>query len=206
MLALEFPETPMIFIDVCLRQNEHRIFRTYRVLEEAERTYSVDNPPYNKIRTKRQSNGQYDDSYIKSATECTSDNKDQEYIELLLELQAARRIRKKAEAKREEARQLELAEEANLMKAHTDGTISECQCCFGDYPMNRMVHCDNEEASHWFCKNCAKRNAEAVIGQSKYQLVCMATDGCAASFSMAQRYATCFDVPDLMLIVQDQFF
>ena len=205
-MALEFPETPMAFIDVCLRQNGHRIFPTYRVLEEAERTYSFENPPYNKIKTKRKWKGQYDDSYIKSIIECTSDTDNQQYMDLLLELQAARRVRKKAESKREEARQLELAEEANLLKAQADGTMLDCQCCFGDYPMNRMVQCDSEEVSHWFCKDCAKRNAEAVIGQSKYQLVCMATDGCASSFSMAQRYASQCDAPDFMLIVRDQFF
>jgi len=185
MLATEFPETPMAFVDVCLRQNQYRIFPTYRVLEEAERTYSLDNPPYNKIRTKRKSSGQYDDCSIKRIVESTSHSLP--YTELLLEFQAARRVRRKAEAKREEAHLLELAEEANLLKAQADGTMLDCQCCFGDYPMNRMVHCDSDELSHWFCKDCAKRNAETVIGQSKYQLVCMATDGCASSFSMAQR-------------------
>jgi TRIAD3 protein (E3 ubiquitin-protein ligase RNF216) len=175
----------MAFIDTCLRQNGQRMFSTYRILEEAERTYSLENPPYNKIRTKRKMPEEYREANIQAFTAAVAN--DQGLVDLLEEFQASRKVRRKADARREEERQVELAEETNLLKAQAEGTILDCQCCFGDYPMNRMVHCDNEEFMHWFCKDCTKRNAETVIGQSKYHLVCMSMDGCTSSFSIAQR-------------------
>ena len=161
------------------------MFSTYRILEEAERTYNLETPPYNKIKTKRRMPEEYQEANLRVYIAAIPH--DQERIDMLEEFQAARGVRKKAEAKRKEERQLELAEQANLEKAQSEGTMLDCQCCFDDYPMNRMVHCNNEEVLHWFCKGCAKQNAETVIGQSKYQLVCMTMEGCASSFSRAQR-------------------
>jgi E3 ubiquitin-protein ligase RNF216 len=182
---MEFSGTPVTFIETCLRQNGYRMFSTYRVLEEAERTYDPENPPYNKIKVKRKMLDEYQDINLESSLAQISD--DQQRVELLRELQAARRIRKNANSKREEERQLELEEEANLLNAQAEGTMLDCQCCFDDYPVNRMVHCDSEEVLHWFCRGCARQNAETMIGQSKYQLVCMAMEGCTSSFSIAQR-------------------
>jgi TRIAD3 protein (E3 ubiquitin-protein ligase RNF216) len=175
----------MTFIDTCLRQNGHRMFTTYRILDEAERSYDMRNPPYNNIKTKRKMIAEYQEANVEETIAVLLD--DQQRIDLLRELQAARRIRKNARLKREEQRQLERREEANLLKAQAEGTMLDCQCCFGDYPINRMVHCGNEVAMHWFCRSCARQNAETVIGQSKFELVCMAMEGCTYSFSLAQR-------------------
>ena len=40
--------------------------------------------------------------------------------------------------------------------------------------------------TQWFCVECSRRNAEAQIGQHKYQLTCMSMDKCTASFSREQ--------------------
>jgi TRIAD3 protein (E3 ubiquitin-protein ligase RNF216) len=181
---MEFADTPVTFIETCLRQNKYHVFSTYRVLEEAERTYDIQNPPYNKIKAKRKMLDEYREANLQTSI---TNVPDERCRNILLELQAARRIRKKADSKRREERRLELEEENNLLKAQAEGTMMDCQCCFGDYPINRMVHCDSEEDLHWFCRGCARRNAETVIGQSKYQLVCMAMEDCTFSFSMAQR-------------------
>lgn len=186
---MEFADTPVAFIDTCLRQNKYHVFSTYRVLEEAERTYSIQNPPYNKIKAKRKMPSEYREENLPAAIASLQDER---FRNVLFELQAARRIRKKANSKRQEERQRELDEETNLLKAQAEGTMLDCQCCFGDYPINRMVHCDSEEDLHWFCRGCARRNAETVIGQSKYLLVCMAMEDCTSSFSKAQRYTLNF--------------
>lgn len=178
----------MAFIDTCLRQNKYRVFSAYRILEEAERTYSFQNPPYNRIKTKRKMPPEYKEDAL--ADFISSYPHDQERVGMLQEFAAARRVRKKADIKRDEERQVELDEEANLAKAEAEGTMFDCQCCFCEYPANRMVHCDSEDAIHWFCKGCARRNAETVIGQSKYTLVCMAMEGCTASFSHEQRWVS----------------
>lgn len=65
--------------------------------------------------------------------------------------------------------------------------MQECGCCFGDFPRNRMVHCNNESEIHWFCKDCSRLNAETQIGQAKYELQCMSTDGCEGGYSYKQR-------------------
>lgn len=111
---------------------------------------------------------------------------DAERNETLRELRAARKFKAKAEAKREAERVAVLEEEENERRAQAEGTMKECLCCFGDYPLNRMIHCDADEM-HWFCRRCALRNAETEVGQSKYELSCMSMEGCDACFSMSQR-------------------
>lgn len=184
MLSQEFQETPMTFIDATLSQSGFRLFSAYRVLEEAERTYDATNPVYNKIRPRKKS----DFLDAKIGTMLNASNLPADRREVLEELMAARRIRRKADQIREQERQTELAEEGNLKHAEQNGLMGECCCCYGDYPLNRMVHCSAEE-EHPFCKPCALKNAETVVGNSKYELKCMSMDGCVAGFSMQQRYA-----------------
>ena len=62
----------------------------------------------------------------------------------------------------------------------------DCQCCFGDYPINKLTHCDGDEP-HFFCFECARRNVMEEIGQSRYKLQCMDGSGCKASFSHGQK-------------------
>ncbi|CAK7222439.1 hypothetical protein SBRCBS47491_004864 [Sporothrix bragantina] len=106
--------------------------------------------------------------------------------EALEEYLAALKIRQLRKVQREAEKQREIEEEANLRQAQRDGTAKECECCFGDFAMNRMVHCD-ASTLHWFCKDCARRMAETQIGLSKYTLECMSMDSCKASFSYEQR-------------------
>ncbi|KAH8900208.1 hypothetical protein GQ53DRAFT_634215 [Thozetella sp. PMI_491] len=91
------------------------------------------------------------------------------------------------ERKRNIEKQQEELEARNLEKAKADGAMGECQCCFNDVPLNRMVHCDAGEKEHYFCYSCSRQLAETQIGMSKHQLACMSADGCGASFSVDQR-------------------
>ena len=184
ILQQEFPLTPAHFIDVTLSQSGHRLFSAYRVLEEADRTYDSIEPPYNKIKKARKMEPHLEEAAVLSYL--ANPDEDNEKVEVLKELQAARRIRKKADARRQEERDMELEEEANTRRAEADGTMGECGCCYCDYPMNRMVHCGGE-VLHWFCRNCARMTAEVEIGKSKYELLCMSTDKCTAGFSIDQR-------------------
>ncbi|KAK0368965.1 hypothetical protein CLIM01_13675 [Colletotrichum limetticola] len=76
---------------------------------------------------------------------------------------AARRMPEAAGAKREAA------------------TIFDCGWCYGEFALNRMVCCEN--GNHFFCVDCARRNAETVVGLSKFEFTCMSTDGCDAGFA-----------------------
>jgi TRIAD3 protein (E3 ubiquitin-protein ligase RNF216) len=186
----------MTFIDSALNQSGYRLFSTYRVLEEAHRTFDVRQPPYNKIKYQNKAR-RMDDDHTDANLEATIQRMTQsgyqnQEAEILRELQAARRIRKKAEAKVRAERQAEIDEEENARRAEAEGTMSECGCCFGDYPLNRMVHCDSIETIHFFCRKCAKQNADTEIGNSKYHLGCMSMDECKAGFSLDQRYVLHF--------------
>ncbi|TVY30199.1 E3 ubiquitin-protein ligase [Lachnellula hyalina] len=184
ILQVEFPETPMVFIYAALDQSQHRLFQAYRILEEAQRAFNPADPPYNKIKNARKSQAEFKDSSIQA--HIVSPEVDPARKDILRELQAARSIRSKAEAKRELESEAEREEEANEQKAIAEGTMQECGCCFGDCPFNRMVHCD-ADTMHWFCKACAKQTADTEIGNSKYILRCMSMDGCEGGFSLDQR-------------------
>src|SRR5947209_2292814 len=55
------------------------------------------------------------------------------------------------------------------------------QCCFGEYPGNRMTHCGGDEC-HFFCLVCAHSNAANEIGLGRYKIKCMDGSGCQAEF------------------------
>lgn len=184
ILSFEFPQTPMTFIDSTLFSSGHRLFTAYRTLEEIHRTFDAANPPYNRIKNLRRMPVEYREQNLEEAI---SENLSPEKSDIFKELQACRNIRKSAESRRLAEREAQLAEEENERRAIAEGTMSECACCYCDYPLNRMVHCNSEDVLHWFCRGCARQTAETEIGNSKYELSCMSTDGCEAGFSLEQR-------------------
>ncbi|PMD35766.1 hypothetical protein L207DRAFT_434146 [Hyaloscypha variabilis F] len=175
----------MAFIDATLSQSGHRLFSAYQLLDEASRTYNPLTSLYTKIKTARKGHIDFGDDSIEAII--AEPNGDLERADTLRELRAARKYKAKADEKREAERAAALAEEENEIKAQAEGTMKECACCFGDYPLNRMVHCDAEVEMHWFCRGCALRNAETEVGQSKYELCCMSMEGCDAKFTLSQR-------------------
>ncbi|TVY80943.1 E3 ubiquitin-protein ligase [Lachnellula suecica] len=184
ILQVEFPETPMVFIDATINQSHHRLYQAYRILEEAQRTFNQDRPPYNKIKTARKMPSHFREPEVQKFIDAIGSS--QPHVEILQELQAARRMRKKEERKQEKELEAEREEKENEQTAIAEGTMQECGCCYCDYPRNRMIHCDTDEL-HFFCKGCATKMAETEIGNSKYILRCMSMDGCEGGFSADER-------------------
>ena len=174
----------MTFIDTILTASRFHLFQSYAILSEAERNYNVEHPAYIKLKGRRLRPLAWEDAALQIYVDDAGS--DPAMADIYRELQAARKVRSKAEEERVAARQLELDEEANELQAKEDGTMSECGCCCMDYPMNRMVHCD-ADVLHWFCKTCARQMAETEIGKSKYELRCMSMDNCEGGFSRDQR-------------------
>lgn len=174
----------MAFIDKTLIKSGHRLFTAYRLLEEAQRNYDPVNPEYQKIKNLRRMPDVYREEQI---DETILSQAPPEAIEIYRELKVVRNISKTSAAHRQAELDAQLAEEENERRAQAEGTMSECGCCFGDFPLNRMIHCDSESILHWFCRGCAKQMAENEIGNSKYELNCMSTDGCTGGFSLEQR-------------------
>lgn len=104
----------------------------------------------------------------------------------IAEFHAAQKICEDKAAIRADKNRQEQEELDNINRAKAEGTMSECGCCFEEFPLNRMVHCNGDEL-HWFCRGCAKRMAETEVGLSKYHLACMSMDGCTGDFSQDQR-------------------
>jgi TRIAD3 protein (E3 ubiquitin-protein ligase RNF216) len=177
----------MSFIDTTLNNSGYRLFSAYIKLEEAQRTLDPKKPAYNKNKSRRKMPQEYQAANL-DATIAAVETETPHVAEVLRELQAARKLRRTADIRRQVEREKQLLEEENESKAIAEGTMSECGCCFSDYPLNRMVHCDSDKVLHWFCRSCARQMASTAIGNSKYQLQCMSTEGCEAGFSVSQRY------------------
>lgn len=124
-----------------MAQNKDHLFPAYRVLEEAERTWNISRPPYNKLKNRRVLQRPHLDREAPAKLERYLESGFLDPLErdVLMELQAARKVRKKADDQRKAELQFEREEELNAIRAQAEGTMSECGCCFGDFPLNRMV-------------------------------------------------------------------
>jgi TRIAD3 protein (E3 ubiquitin-protein ligase RNF216) len=73
--------------------------------------------------------------------------REQQEIELMEELKAARLARRHANLMRQKELEALEAEKRNFDEALSKGEIKECECCFVDTAQNRLVHC-NAENTH----------------------------------------------------------
>lgn len=176
----------MVLINRALRETSYRLFPAYQAIEDADRKLDSEQSNYYRIKRPRKQEKQFMDIEL-DQTIATPDTEEWNR-EFLTEFRLARKLTREAKAKRHAEREAELEEERNIREAEAQGQIGECGCCICEFPFNRMVHCANETVTHWFCRACAKLNADTIIGQSKYQLHCMSMDGCTAGFSLEQRY------------------
>ncbi|KAJ4011736.1 hypothetical protein NW752_008747 [Fusarium irregulare] len=178
MIAGDFPFVPMKVIQHVLSKNNSLLFPTYLalndIIEEAGEPISFKwaykKRPSNMPPKYKEANI---DESIRSADR--SLEKERGEAELMEELKAARAARRHAKM-----------EQQNFDEARSRGEIKECECCFGDFAENRLVHCNGGDI-HFFCFQCALRNAEIQVGLSKHELECMSTEGCKAGFSRKER-------------------
>ena len=169
-----FPQAYAHDVDAVLRRNNSVLFETYQALDAAF-AEGAQNAILNRKKkvTKifygildPQSTG-YNNLGAKHARD---------------EFDVAKRFAEAEAAKK----QLQENESRNADQAKKDGTIAECQCCWEEAPLNRMVVCDGELA-HSFCYRCARSLAETQIGLSRSDLTCMSSAGCTAGFARDQQ-------------------
>lgn len=161
-----------------LADNNNTLFPAYLKLaqKEADEVWKPKKRP-------SKSNPDWEDNRIDRTISKTLNETDKTVLE---EFKVARQAGKAWELDLLKEKQRELDETANFTKAVAEGTTSECECCCDQFALNRMVHCDGDTL-HWFCRNCARSNAETQVGLSKFELHCMSMDGCAAGFSRDQK-------------------
>ncbi|KAJ4380569.1 hypothetical protein N0V86_003928 [Didymella sp. IMI 355093] len=171
LLKDEFLNIPARHIDNTFRQHK-TLFKSYIILEGQLRTYQRTAHTFTKPPRPRNKRG----------------------IELVLikqgsrlpkELRAAKRKIENEAVKRRKVEEMKRAEEVNLQRAQRNNEMGECQCCFAQYPLNRMITCSGKDI-HFFCMNCMKQYVETEIGQSKCRPVCFASIECRGAFSRAQ--------------------
>lgn len=163
-------------VERLLKIHNNRLYPTYQALDESDKGLEGVPTRVKKFAGKR---AHPEEAMRHSTMEAEK--------EALAEFDAASAVCQ-ARARERDAKKAKEREEAdNLARAKAEGTVAECGCCYDELPLNRMVHCTST-SPHWFCRGCAKRMAENVVGMSKYQLDCLSTEGCDGTFSQDQRY------------------
>lgn len=75
--------------------------------------------------------------------------------DMLKELRAARLIRASLLDKKQKETKAKEAERKDHEQAKARGLLMECECCFTEFTMSRLVHCDGE-ISHVSCIPCMR--------------------------------------------------
>jgi TRIAD3 protein (E3 ubiquitin-protein ligase RNF216) len=92
------------------------------------------------------------------------------HVEALRELKVARQAGATRRIELVKEKEEKQGEEDNLLRAMAEGTMDDCGTCYSEIPLNRMVHC-NGDTLHWFCRDCARKNAESQIGHVYWGLL-----------------------------------
>ncbi|KAJ4425129.1 hypothetical protein N0V82_000184 [Gnomoniopsis sp. IMI 355080] len=164
-----FPQMYVENLKSFMALNGGILYPTYLLLSKATAQGDEANPLFKKKKGRVPKNPPFLASVL---DERIRDCRDEGEREALEEVRAAR-IAEHIEAdEAAEARHKEQQELENLETAKAEGTITDCGCCFVEFAINRMVHCDGEEVH---------------IGMAKYHLECMSTDGCTGGFARNQR-------------------
>ncbi|KAK2779673.1 ring finger domain-containing protein [Colletotrichum kahawae] len=186
VLSQDFPRATIKSIAKLLEEHNNCLMQAYLALDEITCNWKAGKTKagFEFKKTRTPPNPELEpanlDRTIRDST--TPDRK-----RALEELRAARQVCEAEQSKRNSANAKNLEEEKNFKQAQEAGTIAECGCCFDERPLNRMVHCDNPDAEHYFCIVCARKCAETAIGLARFQLNCMSMDGCSHDFSHSQR-------------------
>ncbi|XHG04433.1 hypothetical protein AWENTII_007701 [Aspergillus wentii] len=168
ILAQEFPHVPTQYIRQVM-DDKQRLYTAYLYFSKHESTI-IGSKPYERLKRARKAQ-----STPTPFPELLGTGS------LTQELDAAKKKAALAVKKNEE----EEAERLNEEEHTKAGTLVECQCCYSDVPSNRTVPCEGMGV-HFFCFACIRRSADTQIGLMKYQLQCMDTSGCQASFTRLQ--------------------
>ncbi|ORY58171.1 uncharacterized protein BCR38DRAFT_353404, partial [Pseudomassariella vexata] len=178
LISQDFPKVPVNTIKNMLNTSAS-LFQAYTTIDDSIRRWDDNNPPWKNKRSMSKILDQYTPDNISTLQMDLLGPVERDAIS---EFMAAREVRNGKNAKLAE----EAEEVSNLERSRMLGEMAECGCCFDDCPINRMVHCEGDTV-HWFCRGCAKQQAETIIGYSKYKLTCMSMDNCEAGFSISQR-------------------
>ena len=176
LLAFEFTRIPTHFIHKTLRE-KGTLYDTFNFLAHSESTYyGSPRKPYARSRVARV---MLEKKYQRTAIE---QREGRQYVNIVNEFQAARQHQHREETRKKRQKADEEVE-ANKFKVHQlQGSLVECQCCFDEAPINRVVNCENYQ-THFFCNKCINMRAKEQVGILRHEMMCMDTSGCGAELS-----------------------
>jgi hypothetical protein len=180
ILAGEFSHIPTCSINRVL-QEKQSLFDTFVYFNQTEANYfdaPRDQRPYCRSKQPRVF---LEKKYQRGVCE-PKDSK--LYVNLVNEAQAVKQHDARELYRLKKDKDLEAAEESNLLQHRLEGSLIECQTCFDDeIPMNRAIMCEGD-VGHFFCFRCVARLAESQIGAMKHEMMCMDGSGCKAILSI----------------------
>lgn len=176
LLAAEFTRIPTHFINKILREKD-TLYDAFSFLAYTENTYyNSPRRPYPRARLGRV---MLEKKYQRTDTEL---RESRQYISVVNEFQAARQQQHREETRQKRKKADEEAEANNFTLHQLQGSLIECQCCFNEAPINRVVNCENDQA-HFFCNTCINMRANEQLGALKHEMLCMDISGCRAELS-----------------------
>ncbi|KAF1964895.1 hypothetical protein BU23DRAFT_491236 [Bimuria novae-zelandiae CBS 107.79] len=191
LLKDEFLYVPVRHIERVIREQK-TFFKTYCAIEEQLQNYS-----------RHRSFAQITKARAKRGIELKLVRRGSQIPK---ELDTAKKKCETVAIKRRKAEDANKEEENNLRKAVLAGEMQTCQCCFDDFPLNRMLGCGGDNI-HFFCKACVKNYIESEMGSSRCRPVCFADTSCGGTFTRSQLQdclgETSFDRLEHMQQMQD---
>lgn len=168
LLTDEFTRIPTHFVNKTLRE-KGTVYHTFQVLSESENTYnSSPRKPYSRSRLGRVT---LEKKYQRTAVERRDGH---QYVSIVNEFQAARQQQHREEIRQKRQKADDEAEANNFTLHEQQGSLVDCECCFIETPINRVVSCENVK-THFFCHKCIETRAKGQIGALKHEMKCMDT-------------------------------
>jgi len=141
LLSQAFPKMYAKDLDTVLQQNNNCLFPAFMALNKIMQEWDNDNPSFTLKKTSTRGVPEYQHDKLEEAiTEAKQDWTRETLEEYHAAIQVSRAQQSKIEAEKQQA----IEEEQNLKQAQEDGNVQDCECCFTEHAINRMVHCDGD--------------------------------------------------------------
>lgn len=137
-----FPQLYMEDLRRILDQNGKLLYPTFLALHKAVEEGDGHIPPLRKkARFPKNTGAIILEAVLDARIRAAHDLGEREALE---EFRAARSVQLREQNEAEVVRRKEQQELDNLETARNEGNVADCGCCFMEYAINRMVHCDGD--------------------------------------------------------------
>lgn len=122
-----------------LEENGKLLYPTFLAMDKTVKEWDNNNPAFRTKKVTRQPYVPIDEANLQARIQACQSQTEREVLEEFAAVRATQsKVANEARAKQEEERR----ELENFEQAQAEGNVTECGCCFVDYAMNRMIHCD----------------------------------------------------------------